>query len=251
VLGTSAKTDANGQTTVTFTDTKAQTVNVTATVNGSDLSKPSTFVADSTTAHVTSLTIDVDNSPADGSSLNSATATVTDANGNAVENSTVTWATTNGSAILTSNTSPTDVNGKAIMTLKDATIETVNLTAQVGSTASMARSVHFTGTVTNVTLTTNGAKGNKAAPVIITATTTDAQGQLVSGVKLDWDVLPNNFMVCNSPTSPTNSLGQSTMSCYTNSGYIMDTPFSVTVEPLYTVDPNTPVTDSITYTLSP
>ncbi|TBM32978.1 Ig-like domain-containing protein, partial [Hafnia paralvei] len=32
-LGTSPKTDANGQATVTFTDTKAQTVNITATVN--------------------------------------------------------------------------------------------------------------------------------------------------------------------------------------------------------------------------
>ncbi|TBM33061.1 Ig-like domain-containing protein, partial [Hafnia paralvei] len=32
LLGASPKTDATGQTTVTFTDTKAQTVNITATV---------------------------------------------------------------------------------------------------------------------------------------------------------------------------------------------------------------------------
>ncbi|WP_254663933.1 Ig-like domain-containing protein, partial [Hafnia alvei] len=41
-MGTSAKTDSNGQTTVTFTDLKAETVNITATVNGSSQSKPST-----------------------------------------------------------------------------------------------------------------------------------------------------------------------------------------------------------------
>lgn len=72
VFGTSSKTDASGQTTVTFTDTEAQTVNITATVNGTSLSKPSIFVVDTSTARVSDLIVTT-GALANGTATNQAT----------------------------------------------------------------------------------------------------------------------------------------------------------------------------------
>ena len=250
--GTST-TNGSGQATITFTDTKAETITLTAKAGSADAgqSKPSTFVADTASAHVSALTIDTNNSPADGFTQNHATATVIDAQGNIVTNSTVDWSVT-GSALLASSSSATDSTGKASITLTDTKIERVSVSARVGSTPSLTGQATFTGTVSSVVLTTNGAKGNKSTPLLLIATAYDKQGNPVPDAVLDWDYIPNSFLVCSGVgNSPTNSQGQGTMSCYTNSGFILDQVFNVTVDSAYTVDPSTPVTDSITYTLSP
>ncbi|WP_246840018.1 inverse autotransporter beta domain-containing protein, partial [Hafnia sp. HMSC23F03] len=109
LLGASPKTDANGQTTVTFTNTKAQTVNITATVNNSSLSKPSTFIGDSGSVKVSALTV-TSGAVANGTATNQATATVVDANGNPLSGVEVIWSQ-DGSALL--GTSPkTDTDGQ-------------------------------------------------------------------------------------------------------------------------------------------
>ncbi|EFE05631.1 bacterial group 1 Ig-like protein, partial [Citrobacter youngae ATCC 29220] len=113
------QTDAQGSLTVAFTDTVAETTQLTATLdNGNSKQASSSFVADTATAHVSTLTIDTDGSVANGTAQNSATATVVDSQNNILANTTVNWTVT-GSAGLTSGTSTTNGSGQAVMTFTD------------------------------------------------------------------------------------------------------------------------------------
>ncbi|KAA0263600.1 Ig-like domain-containing protein, partial [Hafnia alvei] len=188
VVGTSAKTDRNGQTTVTFTDLKAETVNITAKASSLDpgVSKPSSFIADATTAHVTLLVINVDNSTANGTSQNQAIASVMDANGNAVVNSTVTWSV-DGGALLTAGTSQTNENGQAIMTLTSTKALTVSLSARVGNTTAVVQNTTFTFIVDHliVDVVTEGHGGpNSSIPNTIRVSAFDIKNQLMPGVNV-------------------------------------------------------------------
>ncbi|MCX0221951.1 Ig-like domain-containing protein, partial [Escherichia coli] len=49
-FGTQGTTDANGHVSVTFTDTVAETAQITATLGGSSQTEPSKFVGDAATA---------------------------------------------------------------------------------------------------------------------------------------------------------------------------------------------------------
>ncbi len=214
VLGTSAKTDANGQTTVTFTDLKAQTVNITAGVNGNSLSKPSSFVADATTAHVSTLTIDTDGSAANGTTQNSATATVTDSNNNFLPNTTVNWTVT-GSAGLASGTSPTNSNGQAVMTFTDTKVEIVTLTAKAGSSdTGQSKTSSFvadaaTAHVTTLTINTDGSAANGTSQNSATATVMDSQNNILANTTVNWTI--TGLAGLTSGTSTTNSSGQAVM----------------------------------------
>ena len=186
LLGASPKTDANGQTTVTFTDTKAQTVNITATVNNSSLSKPSTFVGDSGSAKISALTA-TSGAVANGTATNQATATVVDANGNPLSGVEVTWSQ-DGSALL--GASPkTDANGQTTVTFTDTKAQTVNITATVNN-SSLSKPSTFIGDSGSVKVSaltvTSGAVANGTATNQATATVVDANGNPLSGVEVTW-----------------------------------------------------------------
>ncbi|WP_227160417.1 Ig-like domain-containing protein, partial [Enterobacter cloacae] len=76
---------------------------VTATVNGKATQKNTTFVADGATAEITdaNLTIDPDNSPANGTAKNGVVAVVTDAQGNLVPGAAVSFTVADGASITT------------------------------------------------------------------------------------------------------------------------------------------------------
>ncbi|WP_415259795.1 inverse autotransporter beta domain-containing protein, partial [Pseudomonas chlororaphis] len=77
-------TGEDGTTLVTFTSTKAGPVTVKAKINGSEQSVTQDFMADVSTAVITSsnLMVSTDGAVANGSATNAVTATVTDAHGN-------------------------------------------------------------------------------------------------------------------------------------------------------------------------
>lgn len=152
VFGASAKTDASGQTTVTFTDVKAQTVNITASVNGAGLSKPSTFIADTATAKIESVTIIKDKSPADGTTQNSATAVVSDANGNPLSNETVSWSADKSTVTLVPGGS-TDSTGKTAVSFTDTTAETLQLNASLSNGSSLSQTSEFVVDVAGLKIT--------------------------------------------------------------------------------------------------
>ncbi|MDN8600267.1 Ig-like domain-containing protein [Citrobacter sp. S2-9] len=214
VLGTSAKTDTSGKTTVTFTDTKAETVNITATVNTSSLSRPSVFVADTSTEHVSTLTIDTDGSAANGTAQNSATATVVDSGNNILANTTVNWTVT-GSAGLTSGTSTTNSSGQAVMTFTDTKAETVTLTAKANSSdAGQSKTSSFvadtaTAHVSTLTIDTDGSAANGTAQNSATATVVDSGNNILANTTVNWTVTGSAGLT--SGTSTTNSSGQAVM----------------------------------------
>ncbi|MHA6306824.1 Ig-like domain-containing protein [Hafnia paralvei] len=217
LLGASPKTDANGQTTVTFTDTKAQTVNITATVNNSSLSKPSTFVGDSGSAKVSALTV-TSGAVANGTATNQATATVVDANGNPLSGVEVTWSQ-DGSAQL--GTSPkTDANGQATVTFTDTKAQTVNITATVNN-SSLSKPSTFIVDITAAVVVLNvrsSAVSDGNASVQVTATVKDKDGNALPNFTLNWSVT-DPYSNISSTQSVTDANGNAVVTV-TNSSYI-------------------------------
>jgi adhesin/invasin len=185
-FGTSAKTDATGKTTVTITDTKAETVNITATVNGSSLSKPTTFVADSSSAQVSDLTVTT-GALANGTATNQATVTVTDGNNNPLANADVTWLQDGTAAFGTS--AKTDATGKTTVTITDTKAETVNITATVNG-SSLSKPTTFvadssSAQISDLTVTT-GAAANGTATNQATVTVKDGNNNPLTNVDVTW-----------------------------------------------------------------
>ncbi|HGZ0736254.1 TPA: invasin domain 3-containing protein, partial [Escherichia coli] len=93
-------TDADGNALFELTNTRAGNTKVTAQVNTKSASKTVMFTADSSTAEIlaSNLTITADNSAADGASVNSVKAIVTDAQGNVVPYVAVLFTADNGAS---------------------------------------------------------------------------------------------------------------------------------------------------------
>ena len=211
VVGTSAKTDNNGQTTVTFTDLKAQTVNITATVNGTSQSKPSTFVADSSTAKVSDLTVTT-GAIANGTATNQATVTVVDAKGNGVAGQDVTWSH-DGTAVV-GTSAKTDNNGQTTVTFTDLKAQTVNITATVNGTSQSKPSTFIadvaTAKIDDLTVTKDGSLADGRTPNTARVTVSDAQGNLLNNQAINWTA--NKSTVVFATSGNTDASGTATIS---------------------------------------
>ncbi|MDN8602158.1 Ig-like domain-containing protein, partial [Citrobacter sp. S2-9] len=207
--GTST-TNSSGQATITFTDTKAETVTLTAKAGGSDAgqSKTSSFVADTATARVSTLTIDPDGSPADGVTSNMATATVTDVNNNPVAGVTINWSRNKNTVMFSAISGVSDVNGKISVTFTDTVPESVNITASIPGVGGMTKTSTFVGPPKIVLVNSGGspvADGVTSAGV--TATVTSASGSPMSGVIVRWSV-DSNTVKLSASSGVTDSSGQ-------------------------------------------
>ncbi|MFS9381065.1 inverse autotransporter beta domain-containing protein [Citrobacter sp. ANG330] len=129
VLTPGGKTDANGQATLTISDTSAEAVKITATVDNNSQTKLTVFKADATTATIKNLVVN-SGTVADNVTTTVAAVVVVDANGKPMRNADVTWSV-DGSAKLSTSSSKTDISGKAAITLTSTKAETVNVTAKV------------------------------------------------------------------------------------------------------------------------
>nr|WP_227719234.1 Ig-like domain-containing protein [Obesumbacterium proteus] len=211
VVGTSAKTDNNGQTTVTFTDLKAQKVNITATVNGTSQSKPSTFVADSSTAKVSDLTVTT-GAIANGTATNQATVTVVDAKGNGVAGQDVTWSQ-DGTAVV-GTSAKTDNNGQTTVTFTDLKAQTVNITATVNGTSQSKPSTFIadvaTAKIDDLTVTKDGSLADGRTPNTARVTVSDAQGNLLNNQAINWTA--NKSTVVFATSGNTDASGTATIS---------------------------------------
>ncbi|TBL48300.1 hypothetical protein EYY98_19495 [Obesumbacterium proteus] len=126
VTTAAVSTDAQGLATTTLTNITAGITKVTAAINGHNQTVDTTFVADITTAAVTTVTLDdsVTDKIANGTDFFTYTAIVKDAHGNLVPNATVNWSQDKGNTVtLQAASSSTDVNGKAAMVLTSTSAE--------------------------------------------------------------------------------------------------------------------------------
>ncbi|MGX9834552.1 Ig-like domain-containing protein [Enterobacter dykesii] len=218
VITASATTDADGVATTTLTNSKSGITSVTATVNGNSQTVDTTFLADSSTAGISSgnLTVTTDNAKADGAATNAVKAIVTDAKGNLVKDATVTFTATNGASITTASAT-TDVNGIATTTLSNTKAGVAKVTASVNGSSQTVDTtfVADSGTATisdgNLTVTTDNAKANGTATNAVKAIVTDAKGNLVSGVAVTFTATNGATVTTASATTDTDGIATTTL----------------------------------------
>ncbi len=188
IVHSDAVTDASGHASAEFTDTKAESVKLSASASGKTESTNSLFVAAATKNNIT-VRMTTDNSPADGVTPNVAHATVTDSTGKAVSGVTVNWSTT-GSAKLAATSSVTDASGNASVSLTDSVVESgLTVTATAGD-ASGSTTTTFVGVQQNiaVAMATDNSPADGVTPNVARATVTDGNGKALSGVTVNWAV---------------------------------------------------------------
>ncbi len=179
----SAQTDSSGKTSVSYTDTAAESLTLMATLeNGYSATAPSLFVADNITARIKDLTVS-SGAKASGIDKNTATVTIVDASGNPLPNTAVTFSVT-GSAKLSAAIINTDSKGQALVTLTDTVAETVHVMAKLSSGSSLTKESSFVtdldSAVLSVTATT-GALADGRATNTVTVMLKDRNGIALAG----------------------------------------------------------------------
>ncbi|WP_170123777.1 Ig-like domain-containing protein [Mangrovibacter plantisponsor] len=210
----SADTDASGVATVTLTNTTAGATVVTAAINGSSQNVTTTFVPDDTTAEIIdgALSVARDNAKADGSATNEVQATVTDASGNPVPGMTVTFSASNGATIPPS--ADTDASGVATVTLSNTLSGATVVTASINSSSQDVTTTFVPDDTTAVivsgalVVTKDGAKADGTDTNEVKATVTDASGNLVPGVTVNFSA--NNGAAI-PPSADTDASGVATV----------------------------------------
>ena len=186
IVRSDAVTDASGHASIDYTDTRAESVKLTASASGKTESKDSAFVA-TAAANTISVTMTTDNAQADGVTANVARATVKDSTGKALSGVTVNWATT-GSAKLSTGASVTDGNGNATVNLTDTVAESgLTVTATAGD-ATGTTTTTFVGVQQNIAveMSTDNSPADGETPNVARATVTDSTGKALSGVTVNW-----------------------------------------------------------------
>ncbi|WP_171023567.1 Ig-like domain-containing protein [Escherichia sp. E1130] len=191
-------TDASGYSKVMLTSASSGDVVVTAsTASGSAVASHNLhFIADSTSAKVTDVTVDKKHAVADGKESVTYIATVKDEKGNALANHKVTWHASGAGVILSAATTQTDASGVASVTLSALKAGTVSLSAQAeAGVAFNASPVTFTGDtrtaqLTDLKISKQNALANGTDEVTFTGTVMDANSNPLSGISINWSATP-------------------------------------------------------------
>jgi adhesin/invasin len=190
IVRSDAQTNAKGQATVHFVNTKAGTVTLTAGTSGKNATVDATFVA----AAVSKIDVSMktNNTIADGRSTNEAQAIVRDSANNPMPNVSVTWHLGNSQTAQMDSPSvvTTDANGVALVRLKDTVAETVSVTANAGGSTGTTQAV-FSATPVNlvtVSMTTNNSPADNATNNAAQALITDSNGQPMPNVSVTWTI---------------------------------------------------------------
>ncbi|WP_315851121.1 YrIlm family inverse autotransporter adhesin [Yersinia aldovae] len=192
VIGT---TGADGIATATLTNTTAGVSNVTATVNGSGQTKPTTFIADDATAQIMAgnLTLTVDDAIANGSATNAVQAIVTDANSNPLSVQVVTFSAGNG-ATVTTVIGTTGADGIATASLTNTAAGISAVTATLSNNANQTVDTTFvsdggTAVINDADFTVDtGALADNTATNALSATVKDVNGNVVPNVVVTFAV---------------------------------------------------------------
>jgi len=184
-------TDAAGKARVTLTSGTAMGLaNVTGTAAVGSSSTSVQFVADVASARVIALSGSPTTIRANGTDISTFVATVEDSGGNPMPAGvTVSWSTTRGN--LASGSTVTDGRGKATVTLTGtvAGAATVTASAAKGSASAGATLIADVSTsrVIGVTASPTSIVANGSATSTLTASVTDAHGNVVpAGISVNW-----------------------------------------------------------------
>lgn len=155
-----------------------------------------------------------DNSPADGITANIVSVKASTSNGAPASNAVINW-TVSGQGKLSTTSSVTDSSGVAFVNVTNQSAEQVSVTATSGAITRSTMSA-FTQSVATVDLqmTKNNSQANGSDQNIGRVLVKDANGQLMSGVAIQWKV--NNAAIIVSGDNQSNDQGQAEVH-FTNS----------------------------------
>ena len=177
------RTDAHGMAEVDLSSTVADASTVEAKVNQSSDSKTVNFVADVSTAQVAELVVIKDGSEADGSTVNTLRARVTDAFGNTLGGQTVSVLADNGATVSPTVTTQPDGTVEISVTSQTAGVSTV--TASINN-SSLSRNVTFvadvrTAKIADLVVIKDGSEADGSTANTLRARVTDAFGNTLGG----------------------------------------------------------------------
>lgn len=212
-------TDASGNSVVTLTSESSGDVVVSASsVAGAAVASHSLhFIADSTSAKVTDVTVDKTQAIADGKALITYTAAVKDAKGNPVTNHKVTWNASGTGVTLSAPSATTNASGVASVTLSALKTGTVSLSAQAeAGSAFNAPQVTFIGDtrtaqLTDLKLSKQNALANGTDEVVFTGIVVDANNNPLPGISINWAAIPATGLL-SAASSTSDSNGNVTVS---------------------------------------
>ena len=205
-------TAADGAVTLPLTNIIAGVTRVTATVNGVSQSIDVTFIPDSGTATIISgaLTITTDNALANGVAENGVKVMVTDAKGNVVPNEEVTFSATNNALI--ANRGTTNSDGTVTLPLTNTTAGVSRVTATVNGNSQSADVTFIPdkGTATIISgalkIEDDGAVANGVATNSVKVVVTDALGNPVPNLLVDFSADNKGVIAANSTTDAKGSI---------------------------------------------
>ncbi|WP_440867932.1 Ig-like domain-containing protein [Symbiopectobacterium purcellii] len=221
-----ATTDANGQATATLTSTWAGSVTVTATLGDSSRTATATFVADSSTAQVSAVSVTSDGAKANGVATDAVQVTVVDANGNPVASAKVGLSADHDATVGGDGTATTDTNGQATATLTSTWAGGVTVTATLGDSSSTAKATfvadsstaQVSAVVLNGTAVSKVADGTSSFTYAVTVK--DSNGNPVPGATVTPSADKQDVTVAASGATDTN--GQATVTLTSTTKAVSD-----------------------------
>ncbi len=191
-------TDEQGNAQITLASSVAGDVVVSARAGTTEAknSDAISFVADSASMNITTLTLDKTQALANGSDAVTYTATVTDANGNKVQGAPVNWSSDKATAQLSASLVSTDAQGQATIRVITTTASDVVISAQLpAGTAKAADAATFiadasTAKLSTVTADKTQALANGTDVITLSTTVTDASGNPLSNADVSWSATP-------------------------------------------------------------
>ncbi len=211
-------TNDQGEATWTLKSAKTGTITVWADVNGNDAKGSSaiTFIADTSTQQIETVTPDKSSALANGSDKVTYTAVVQDAQGNPLDGITVNWSTNNANATLSATSTTSNASGESQITVTSLKPGQVVISAQTSeSVAKQASAVTFTAdsssaTISSLSATNNPALANGTDGIVVSATVLDANKNPVSNIDVNWSATPGGGML-SATSSKTNDSGVATV----------------------------------------
>ncbi len=186
---TTVTTGVDGLADDTLTNTAAGVSAVTASLgSGSNQMVNTTFIADSATARIISLTVTNDGAAANGTSTNGARALVVDAHGNPLAGIEITSSATNG-ATLTQTMVTTGAGGLADITLANTAAGISAVTASLSNGSTQTAYVNFvadanTARIVSLTVVQDGSAANGSDANEVRVIITDAHNNPLTGINV-------------------------------------------------------------------
>ncbi|MBF7979313.1 MULTISPECIES: Ig-like domain-containing protein [Rahnella] len=186
----STKTDAQGLATVTLSSEVPSNYVVTASANSATATSPSlSFIADSVTAKIATLTADKTTGIVAGVDSVALQATVLDASNHPLSGITVNWSSNNANGIFTATAGVTDSNGVATATLNSTLAQsTVIKASTTNSEKTLSAEFVADNKTAQITLAADKIQATANGTDIVTwkATVLDANNNPVKASNIDW-----------------------------------------------------------------